>query len=193
MLTLGVVMGVAVVIGLLALAYLGREALGAQSTVAPFVAPQGLTPAQVPNAMIILREFHAAGLGWMGPAAIANALAESNLNASAVGDGGRSVGLFQLNSSTGAAGEGMSEELRMDPVVNTRRIIEVVRAMGGEQLDPTWTHGQVTTWFAADVENCADCGGAWAKVNNNGSTADIPRRLRLLDRAYPGYRSERAR
>ncbi|PIR54854.1 hypothetical protein COU74_03895 [Candidatus Peregrinibacteria bacterium CG10_big_fil_rev_8_21_14_0_10_36_19] len=55
-------------------------------------------------------------------AAIANAWVESGgLNENAVGDGGHSVGLFQLNDR--GAGKGLSEEERKDPKKNTEYII----------------------------------------------------------------------
>ncbi len=61
----------------------------------------------------------------MARAAITNARAESNFDNTAVGDQGRSVGLFQLNIQ--GAGAGMSVEERMDPVKNTERIIETMQ------------------------------------------------------------------
>ena len=55
---------------------------------------------------------------------VANAIAESGLNPSAIGDGGHSVGLFQLNDrSAGAPWKGLSVEERSDPVTNTRYIL----------------------------------------------------------------------
>ncbi len=55
-------------------------------------------------------------------AAIVNAYKESGLNASAIGDHGNSIGLFQLNIN--GAGHHMSVEERQDPVTNTKTIIE---------------------------------------------------------------------
>lgn len=55
-------------------------------------------------------------------AAIVNAYKESGLNASAVGDHGNSIGLFQLHIR--GAGHDMSVEERQDPVTNTKTIIE---------------------------------------------------------------------
>lgn len=75
------------------------------------------------NARIIEREFTAAGFKPpVVAAAIINAIAESGLRNDAVGDAGASVGLFQLHERGG--GHGMSSQERMDPVKNTRRIIE---------------------------------------------------------------------
>jgi len=59
-------------------------------------------------------------------AAIVNAYFESGFNPNATGDGGHSIGLFQLNDA-GGAGAGMSVESRKDPVVNTRKIAQVAR------------------------------------------------------------------
>ena len=56
-------------------------------------------------------------------AAIVNAYAESGWNANAVGDGGHSIGLFQLNDW--GAGKGIDKELRKDPRVNAQTIIDV--------------------------------------------------------------------
>lgn len=79
------------------------------------------------NATIILEEFRAAGLpDGLALAAIVNADAESRLNARAIGDKGKSVGLFQLHEAGG--GRGMSTAERQDPRLNTRRIIQEYKA-----------------------------------------------------------------
>lgn len=88
-----------------------------------------LSPSQRQMVGVIQREFAAAGLGSLAPAAIVNAYAESRLNPRAIGDHGNSVGLFQLNSN-GGAGTGMSVAARQDPVINTRKIIEVIKKSG---------------------------------------------------------------
>lgn len=59
-------------------------------------------------------------------AAFANAWKESRFNPRAVGDGGKSVGLFQLNID--GAGSGMSVAERMDPVKNTERIAQTAKS-----------------------------------------------------------------
>ncbi len=76
---------------------------------------------------IIEREFRAAGFGpAVAAAAVANAYAESRLNPRAQSPAPEdSVGLFQLNIR--GAGSGMTTAERMDPVLNTRRIIDVAR------------------------------------------------------------------
>jgi hypothetical protein len=50
-------------------------------------------------------------------AAIVNAVAESGLKPSIIGDGGNSVGLFQLNK--GGLGRKLSIEQRQDPTINS--------------------------------------------------------------------------
>lgn len=68
---------------------------------------------------IILEEFRAAGFHrGVALAAVANAWAESGFNPNAVGDSGRSVGLFQLHEA--GVGSGMSVEARRDPHTNAR-------------------------------------------------------------------------
>lgn len=57
------------------------------------------------------------------PGALANAWAESRLNPLAVGDRGKSVGIWQLRDP--GAGSGMSVAARQDVEVSTRRIAEV--------------------------------------------------------------------
>lgn len=92
-----------------------------------------LTAAQRQMAELILREFTAAGLPTAtAMAAVVNAWAESrfkpDVKSGFVGED--SVGLFQLNAAPGAAGEGMSFAERADPLINTRRIIEVTKEQG---------------------------------------------------------------
>jgi hypothetical protein len=89
-----------------------------------------LTSTQQSYVALIFREFAAAG--WkpaVAAAAAVNAYAESGLNPLAIGDGGKSVGLFQLHEKGGGAG--MTTAQRQDPTLNTRRIIEEAnKAMG---------------------------------------------------------------
>ncbi len=58
--------------------------------------------------------------------AVANAIEESSLDPKAIGDSGKSVGLFQLKSP-GGAGEGMTVAERQDPVKNITRIMKVAK------------------------------------------------------------------
>jgi hypothetical protein len=72
---------------------------------------------------VIEAEFRAAGYPQeAAAAAVVNAVAESGLNPRAAGDGGKSIGLFQLHEKGG--GKGMTVAQRQDPRLNTRRIIE---------------------------------------------------------------------
>lgn len=83
----------------------------------------GVTAAtRLQNAKIIVEEFLSAGLPLgVALAAVVNADAESGLNHMAMGDNGKSVGLFQLHENGG--GKGMSAADRQNPRLNTRRII----------------------------------------------------------------------
>lgn len=80
-----------------------------------------LSAAQRENARIIERVLSAKGVpAEIIAGAVINAMAESSLNPKAIGDGGNSVGLFQLHRKGG--GKGMSVAERQDPVKNTERI-----------------------------------------------------------------------
>ena len=85
----------------------------------------GLTSPQRQNAAIIEREFLAAGYSaTLVAAAIVNAIAESGLNPKAAGDGGWSIGLFQMNRKAGA-GRGHSVQELEDPTSNARILLSV--------------------------------------------------------------------
>jgi hypothetical protein len=97
---------------------------------------------------IIRQEFRSAGYPYMAGAAIANAAAESNFNASIRSqirdkhDPSKledSVGLFQLNSS--GAGRGMTTEQRQDPRLNTQRIIQEMKSRWNQQGRHTYPRG----------------------------------------------------
>lgn len=141
--------------------------------------PAILSPAQVENARLILREFALAGypLG-VGIAGVVNAYAESRLDARAVSPGAEdSVGLFQLNSAPRAAGEGMSTAARMNPTTNTRRILEVLRQT--PSVMAAHNRGapvrELSAVFARDVER------------HGGGEAENQRRRELTDRFFPLY------
>lgn len=86
------------------------------------LSPVGLNSQQLAMAALIEREFTAAGFSpLVAAAAVVNAYAESRLDPKAVGDSGRSIGLFQL--SIKGAGAGMSVAARQDPTTNTRTLI----------------------------------------------------------------------
>jgi len=136
----------------------------------------GLNSGQRANARIIEREFSAAGFGSpVVAAAIINALAESMLNNEAVGDGGSSVGLFQLHERGG--GHGMSVEDRKNPTLNTRRIIDQAKKAKGFMAK---VHAGVTSVpelaaaFSTYVERPADKPGNEVK------------RAAMVARYFPG-------
>lgn len=118
----------------------------------------GLSASQESMARVIETEFRAAGFSdAVIAAAIVNAIAESGLNPAAVGDGGRSIGLFQLHEKGG--GYGMSVAERQNPTLNTRRIIQEVKkakgfmaeVQGGETSIPV-----LAVAFSTYVERPAD-------------------------------------
>jgi hypothetical protein len=135
-----------------------------------------LTAMQQAMADTIQDVFESEGLGWLVPAAIANAYAESRLDPLAVGDGGASVGLFQLHVNGG--GKGMSVEQRMDPVLNAKRIIEEARATPVVKSKGK-THAELAADFARYVERCAECG-----VKPGDSTAQLTYRADLCRRLF---------
>jgi hypothetical protein len=128
------------------------------------------------NAEIILREFEAAR--WpagMALAAIVNAVAESNLNEFAAGDGGHSVGLFQIND---LGGKVIYPFDRTDPRANTRHILQelankwnktgkIGRYNATESMAQAFSRGgtvpKMAALFAAIVERPADIPGEMAK------------------------------
>lgn len=77
-----------------------------------------IPPARRNIAILIAKRFQESGYGSIQQiAAIANAIAESSLNPSASGDGGKSHGLFQLNQN-GGVGSGHSTTVLKDPEKN---------------------------------------------------------------------------
>lgn len=122
-----------------------------------------LPESRLKNVDIIEREFLAAGLSLpIAAAAVVNSKAESGLNASNdTGDGGHSVGLFQLNSP-GGAGKGMTVAERKDPVKNTQRIIAVILGTWGSgnfgkallkaQADGVTDVAELAAIFCRDIE-----------------------------------------
>jgi len=133
------------------------------------------------NATVILDEWRSAGYPiGIALAALSNARSESDLDHTAVGDEGASVGLFQLNQA--GHGAGLSVEERMDPVVNTRVIISAYRQSGGavdEAYDDGATVAEMAYLFSRDVER------AVAKGNDNARAF-----AKVL---LPGYYNHRAR
>jgi hypothetical protein len=120
-----------------------------------------LSAAQREMASVISREFGTAGFGWLANAAIANAYAESRLDPAAISGYANedSVGLFQLNAK--GAGKGMTTAQRQDPVLNTRRILDEVRAGNGSPVRAARgraTHAELASLFARHIERCWACG-----------------------------------
>lgn len=122
-----------------------------------------LSASQLQNARIITREFRAAGMSDAAIAsAIVNAMAESALDTNAVGDGGNSVGLFQMHKN--GAGRGMSVEERKNPVTNSREMLKrEVLVAGGVNFRRAIARGasvaELSGIFARDIERCAACQG----------------------------------
>lgn len=128
-----------------------------------------LSAIQQESAKTILRRFILSGypLG-IGLAAVVNAKAESNLDPSAVGDNGASVGLFQLYERGAGAGMALPRgpsgqpdprDPRFNPTQNTNRIIEEVRQYGGNLSAAHDAGGSVSMLagiFARDIERPAN-------------------------------------
>ena len=123
-----------------------------------------LSASQAQMANLILSRIQAAG--WspaVAAAAVANAYRESRLNPLASGDGGRSIGLFQLHEKGG--GHGMSVADRQNPEKNIDRIMEQMRsaksfaALAQTSLSIT----DLATAFCTYVERPADKVGESAK------------------------------
>lgn len=135
-----------------------------QTNVLPLLAQKYRSERNDRMVSIIQSEFAKHGFGANAiAAAVTNAYAESGLNPLASGDGGHSIGLFQLNDW--GAGQGLSVAYRQDPLNNTRTILsrEVLkprgatfrqRAKDGAQVD------ELAAIFARDIERPADREGA---------------------------------
>jgi hypothetical protein len=111
------------------------------------------------NVGIIQAEFARAGYnGIAAAAAVVNAIAESGLNAGAIGDGGSSVGLFQLHENGG--GSGMSVADRTDPTKNAIRILEETKQGKGAAFLADYKGGagflQLVYSFCVNVERPAE-------------------------------------
>ena len=125
-----------------------------------------LTDYQRTNALLIEQEFRKAGLpNNLIAAALVNAWAESKFNAaSGTGDGGHSIGLFQLNDN-GGAGTGLSVEYRLDPINNIRTILtREVLTDRGKELRKRAQEGagveELAGIFSRDIERPGDVQGA---------------------------------
>ena len=121
------------------------------------------------NADIIMKIFTSNGFSQnIAKAAIVNAQAESGLNNLAIGDGGHSLGLFQLNDRGAGRnialpmvnGEPDLNDPRFDPEKNTLEIIKEINSPYGNRLkfadknrEPISVLSQI---FSEDIERPAD-------------------------------------
>lgn len=157
-----------------------------------------VSEAQLENAKIIVSEFVRSGLpAGVGLAAIPNAMAESALNANAVGDNGNSVGLFQINALGGAR---TFDGDRKDPRYNARWITneyKQYRSKKGrignfnavESLDEAYDRGatvaEMAGLFAAIIERPRDQYGEKTRRealarSMFGPFADLPAKNAML-------------
>lgn len=123
---------------------------------------------QLQNAQIIEDEFRGAGQpDSVIAAALVNSWAESGWsNGPPDGDGGHSIGLFQLNDA-GGAGIGLTVEYRRDPRNNTKVILErEVLTRRGNQLRQRAAEGagvgELAAIFSRDIERPKDKEGNMA-------------------------------
>ena len=118
------------------------------------------------NARVILEEWRKAGYPiGIALAALANARSESDLDHTAVGDNGSSIGLFQLHER--GHGAGMSESQRKDPRLNTRGIIEAYKSSGGavaEAYEAGERLDHLAYLFSRDVERAVRKGNDNARA-----------------------------
>jgi len=95
-------------------------------------------------------------------AMIVNAWDESRIENVCRTDAEDSCGLFQLNAGGNSVARALSEETpdgRLNPAKNTRGILELLRATGGEvfaALDRNATVAEIAGIFRRDVERPAD-------------------------------------
>lgn len=97
--------------------------------------------------------------------ALAIAKQESGFDPNIPGDGGHSIGLFQLNDR--GEGAGMSVAERQDPETNTRVALAVVKQVADEH--PDWSPGQI----AAAAQRPADRAGYARSVDAIYSSGDF--------------------
>lgn len=147
-----------------------------------------LTAEQQRGARAIIEVFTKYGLD---PAVgIAVALSESNLRPGAIGDGGHSVGLFQLNDL--GAGAGMSVAQRSDPYFNAGVAARAMVRLGGRGLSTADAVALMVRKFErpadipgrvrADIANIGDARSILRALSAPGSTpgrtvADTPAKV----------------
>lgn len=132
-----------------------------KSVVAEILPSRKLDTRQRAIANLIMLRFTEAGLSKeLASAAIINAWHESQLHPWAVGDGGASVGIFQLRRPGG--GSGMSVADRKDPEKNIARMIENIKGPRGTRLRAKDTAGgsiaELTKVFCFTMEVPANRG-----------------------------------
>jgi hypothetical protein len=130
---------------------------------------RSLSAAQVSATNIIRTVAESKGFGWLVPAMVANAYAESLLDPAAIGDGGRAVGLFQIHPWGG------SVEDRLDPAKNTSLILSDAGVRTVSALRGRATHAELASAFAQYVERCAAC---------SAGGSELPRRAALVSQLY---------
>ena len=87
-------------------------------------------------------------------AAIANAMRESNLSHTAVGDHGCSIGLFQCNTC-GGAGQGLDKDKLKSPVFNTQTILRVLKSAAGKRTLAAHNAADAAEFWTRDIERPA--------------------------------------
>ena len=164
----GVKIAIAAAVGL-AVFLIARKAFGAQSDLIAKMSDKykkKLTASKTANVKAIEEVFLAADMPEsLIAAAVANAYHESSWNASAAGDSGHSIGLFQL--SDWGAGSGLSVEYRKDPRNNAKVILErEVLTRRGKTLREAAAQGagvgELAAIFSRDIERPADKEGNMA-------------------------------
>ncbi len=119
----------------------------------------GSRPVPAPSGLIATIERIANAFGIDPNLALATALAESNLNPNAVGDGGTSFGLFQLHQG-GELGS-MTSTQAFNPVTNTTTALAEFRAVIAANPNGFATPGDL----AAAAQRPADRTGYATEVN----------------------------
>ena len=125
----------------------------------------------------------AASLGVDPALALAIAQQESGLNPNAIGDGGASVGLFQLNDQ--GEGAGMTVAEREDPRRNAQIALAVVAQVAAQH--PDWSPGQI----AAAAQRPADQAGYASAIDSlygpikAGKLPSVSTKITTLKQLYP--------
>lgn len=140
-----------------------------------------LTAKQRASCVFIYDNFKKADLLWCYEAAVVNAYAESRLNPYAVGDGGHSIGLFQLHDK--GLGKGMTPDDRRDPDKSCQRIIQAIMSQQGARLRLLNDSGaarveDLVAEFAHSIERCAACG-------HNAGDSELKKRRELTYQLFP--------